>query len=121
MQETKVKFHLFKALIQLFQSSTRFVVDVRELAVLEANAALKSLPLIISLLIFLRLFLVTLWFAIMGILTLCFHSAGLSWKLSLLSVVGLNLVLAIIAGLLIFKFKNHILFSATRRQLKLRS
>ena len=85
---------------------------------LETQAAKKSLKILACSFLSIGLLLITAWFSLMAAFAFYLASTGLSWPLSFLSVLTLNVVFIGAIQFLIKKHARRLTFPATRRQIK---
>lgn len=114
-KETEAGF--FKNLVQLWQTFFATLGEVFHLAVLELRLAKRSLVLILGFLVVIGFLAIASGLSLMAILAVWLVSQGLSWMLSLLCILGLNVLLIIVIFLFILRLTQNLKFKATRRHL----
>jgi hypothetical protein len=84
---------------------------------LETQAAKNSLKILACSFLSIVLLLTTAWFSLMAAFAFYLASMGLTWPLSFLSVLTLNVVFIGVIQLLLKKHARRLTFPVTRRQI----
>ncbi|MHB1949224.1 MAG: hypothetical protein ACYCQI_14040 [Gammaproteobacteria bacterium] len=93
-----------------------FVTNLCGLISSEARLAGRSIVMILILAVFLASLLTTTWLCLVAMLFV-YLITHLSWMASLGVILGLNLLLVLMVGLLIARAKKNLTFPETRSQL----
>jgi hypothetical protein len=103
----------------LWSELRRFLIELAELAQLEARQAGLRLAMAVGCGVAAGIAIVTAWIFICASIAAYAIEHGVSLSLAIAGAALLNIILAGVAGFAMVQYSRHILFPATRRQLNI--
>ncbi len=117
MAEPNVKkTSFFRALAEIWHETSATFSDTLQLSLLEMRLAGVSLFYIIALVVLILFFFTSAWLCFLGLIIAILVYLHLTWILSFLIVMGVNLLVAVIALCVVLHLRKNLNLKSTLRQ-----